>query len=128
MSHDVDRFVRALNQTWVERRYDDLAAFFDDDVVLLMAGTGTTVVGVAAMVDSYRQFGAIGTVHNFEIESVELHPSGPVVIAHLRFEIDYSIASGRYRERGLEVYAVDVSGDAPRVAWRHQVPIEGDDA
>jgi len=127
--HDIERFVRDLNRAWVEERYEDLRAFFDDDVVLLTPGAGDATVGAESMVESYRQFASLATVHGFEVTGVELFARGPVVMAHARFDVDYEISTGRFRESGLEIYAIDVSGDvsgsSPKVVWRTQVVLQG---
>jgi ketosteroid isomerase-like protein len=119
--HDVESFVRDLNRAWVEERYEDLRGFFAEDVVLLTPGAGVTTVGAKGMVESYQQFGSMARVYGFEVTSVELHARGHIVMAHARFSVDYEISMGRYKEKGLEVYAVDVSGAAPSVVWRTQV-------
>ena len=89
--------------------------------MLLTPGAGVATVGAEAMVESYQQFGSLAKVHGFDVLDVELHARGPVVMAHARFLVDYEISTGRYKETGLEVYAVDVSGSAPKVVWRTQV-------
>lgn len=48
-------------------------------------------------------------------------------MCHLKFEVDYEIESGRFREEGLEVYAIDTSGQKPKVVWRKQLTLQTND-
>ena len=119
---DLQQFVTKLNQCWLEQRYEDLSAYFHSDVVMLLPGGATPQVGVVAMIESYRQFGSSATVHQFDTTGIEIYERGPVAMCHLHFSIDYEVESGRFQESGLDVYAIDVSGQDPRIVWRTQLP------
>jgi hypothetical protein len=70
----------------------------------------------------YREFGSVGAVHSFEIVRVAVHEFGPLAVCEMTFAIDYGIEAKHLRERGLEIYVLDVSGDEPRIVWRTQIP------
>ena len=122
--NNIEQFVRDLNQAWRDQRYEDLYDYFHDDVVMLPPGASEPVVGIEPMIQSYRQFGAVGTMHAFTIASVAVYRYGATAMCHMQFEVDYEIAAERCREAGLEVYAIDVSGNRPRVVWRAQIPMK----
>ena len=119
---DIREFVLAMNRAWVEGRFDDLRAFFHDQVVMLMPASPHTLVGREPMIQSYREFAAMAAVHRFEITDLTVYPFGTVVMCHARFTVDYTIPSGRFEEEGLELYAVDVSAK-PTILWRTQVAL-----
>lgn len=121
---DIDKFVRDLNTAWKDRRYEDLYKYFHDDVVMLPPGTGEPIMGIEPMVQSYRQFVSMGTIHSFDITNVTMYEYGAVSMCHMRFDVDYEIESGRFREEGLEVYAIDTSDADPRVVWRTQIAMQ----
>jgi len=120
---DIGAFVREMNQNWAEGRFEDLARYFDEQVVMLLPGTGKAMVGVGPMVESYREFCAMAHVHGFEIDEVVTFPFGDAVMCHAHFTVDYEIPSGRFQEEGMEIYLVDTSGPAPRILWRTQSAI-----
>jgi hypothetical protein len=124
---DLKQFIRDLNETWQYHRYDDLYEYFHDNVVLLPPGSGEPIVGIEPMVQSYRQFGSMATIHGFEITDLTLYNYNSVAMCHLRFHVDYEIESGRFREDGMDVYAIDVSGPKPKVVWRSQVTLTADE-
>ena len=119
---DFAQIIRDLNGAWFEGRYDDLHAYFAADVVMLPPGGMEPVAGVSSMVESYREFGSLGVVHGFEILGVVVHEFGPLAVCEMTFTIDYEAEAKRFRERGLEIYVLDTSGDDPRIVWRTQIP------
>lgn len=124
---DIDKFVRDLNTAWGDHRYEDLYEYFHDDVVLLPPGTSEPIVGIDPMVQSYRQFVSMGTIHAFDITDLTVYEYGTLSMCHMRFKVDYEIESGRLREEGLEIYAIDTSAADPRVVWRTQIAIKPSD-
>lgn len=123
---DLEQFIRDLNRAWREHRYEDLREYFHDEAVMLPPGTTEAIVGVEPMIQSYRQFGSVGTIHAFDTTNLTIHRIGAVSICHMCFEVDYEIESGRFRERGLEIYVIDTADDDPRVVWRTQIATKPD--
>lgn len=118
---DIEQFIRDLNETWREHRYQDLRQYFADDVVMLQPGGHAVLKGVDAMIDSYRQFGEVGTIHAFDITELSVYNYSSFVMCHMGFTVDYEIQAGRFVENGLEIYTIDNSGPEPRIVWRTQI-------
>ncbi len=55
MAEDLAAFVAAMDRCWLERRFEDLAAYLAEDVVMAAPGGGR-VEGLASAVESYREF------------------------------------------------------------------------
>ncbi|NOZ60333.1 MAG: hypothetical protein GXO74_01490 [Calditrichaeota bacterium] len=121
---NIEQFIRDLNKAWLDGRYDDLYDYYDNAVVMLPPGSSTPIVGIEPMVESYRKFGSSCTIHKFAIAEITLYSWKKVAMCHLKFEIDYEIKSGRFREEGLEIYAIDTSGAKPKVVWRTQLTLQ----
>lgn len=119
--------MRELNRAWRERRFEALYGFFRDDVVMAVPGRHEALVGVEAMVDSYRQFDAACKVHAFDIIAIDVFMREHMCICHVRFGVDYETDKGRRVETGMEVYVIDTSGTTPRIAWRTQMPLPNAD-
>ncbi len=121
---NIEQFIRDLNQAWLDGRYDDLYDYYDPAVVMLPPGSDTPVVGIGPLVESYRQFGSSATLHKFDITEITLYSWNNLTMCHLKFEVDYEIESGRFREEGLDIYAINSSGIKPKVVWRTQLALQ----
>ena len=124
-SAEVERFVRDLNNAWIEGRCDDLVPLFHDQVVMVPPGTGQRIVGRDAMVDSYRQFLAAAKVHEFRTLDLRADVFGGTAVAALRFEIRYEMQGRVYQERGTDFMVLHRDDSAWQVVWRTQVAEPG---
>ncbi|MEO0974227.1 MAG: nuclear transport factor 2 family protein [Pseudomonadota bacterium] len=118
---EAEAFVRELNAAWRERRWDDLAQCFDEQVVMLLPFGDETLEGREAMLASYREF--VDTAQHIElyIDHMDVRDFGSSAIVHMSFRIEYAIDGEHESTDGLEVYALHADpGRAPRVIWRTQ--------
>lgn len=116
-----------MNEAWRNHRFEDLYKYYHDDVVMLPPGGSEPIAGVEAMVESYRQFGKIGTIYQFEITELTVFTFDTIAICHMRFTVDYKTNSNRFNEEGLEIYTVAISGAVPKIVWRTQVTLKTDE-
>ena len=117
----LEQFVADLNLSWREGRFEDLATFFHDEVVMLNPGSSRGVVGVTPMVDSYRQFATTAKVLEFKTTDPQFFPRGDVVMCHLKFHIKYEMQGNPYEDAGMDVYAIVDVDNQPKIAWRTQI-------
>ncbi len=80
---NIDKFVRDLNTAWADHRYEDLCEYFHDDVVMLPPGAGEPIVGIEPMVQSYRRFVSMGTIHSFNITNLTVYEYGTFSMCHM---------------------------------------------
>jgi ketosteroid isomerase-like protein len=123
----IEALIEAVNRAWLEGRYDDVAPYVHEQVVLAPPGDAEPVVGRAAFVQSYADFGAAATVHAFEAGAPRIDRWGGTAVARCPFNIDYEIPSGRYRERGVDLLVLAESDGGWRICWRtvSSAPVEG---
>jgi len=121
---DIRQFIKDLNETWQQGRYDDLYSFYNTDVVMLPPGRHQPVVGIEPMVESYRQFCEYSTIHNLDMGEPSIYSFNSVAVCHVPFSIDYEVESGRYLEEGMEVYCIETSGKEPAIVWRTQMTLK----
>ena len=123
----VEKFLHALNESWLAQDYEALASMYDPQVVLLPPDAGVPIEGRAAVCSAYEDFHAACTVERFEITQLSSWAFGAehqsVTKAHMRFDIDYSLL-GRdesFCEQGLEIYTLlNPDQQPPRIVWRAQ--------
>lgn len=121
---EIEAFIRSLNDTWLDGNYDELYAYFAKDCVLLPPEDTEAVVGADLIIDSYRQFGEMGTIHSFVIENIETFTRSDIAVCHVNFEVDYEIDDQRYVETGVDVYVLSVTGTYFQVVWRTQKTLD----
>jgi ketosteroid isomerase-like protein len=125
---DLKQFIKELNKAWMEHRYDDLYEYFHEDVVMLPPGSNKPITGIEPMIESYRQFGTMGTIHKFNIADISIYDFKSAAICHVQFDVDYEIEAGRFQEKGLEVNTIVTSGLEPKIIWRTQVIMKTDNS
>ena len=125
---DYKQYIKDLNSAWMENRYDDLYDYFHKDVVLLPPGSNKSIVGIESMIESYRQFGTMGTIHKFNISDISVYEFESTVVCHVQFDVDYEIDAGRFQEQGLEVLTVESVGAKPKIVWRTQAAFKAEEA
>jgi ketosteroid isomerase-like protein len=120
---EIENFVRSLNKTWVEKRTQDLNAFFHDDVIALPPGNAELISGREAMVESYRQFSNTAKVHNFEELKIQVNVFNNTAIANTTFHINYEVQGKVYSEKGTDILVLNNFDNEWMVVWRTQIPI-----
>jgi hypothetical protein len=125
MEAELKQFVIDMNAAWMNHRYELLYDYFHPEVGLLPPGASEPFFGVGPMVESYRQFGASGKLHSFEIKECLVRKYGPVAVCLMEFEIEYEMEAQRFREKGLEQYLIDISKSSPKILWRAQMLLDG---
>lgn len=121
---EITELVQAINDCWLEGRYDDLEPFFHDGMVLAMPGFEKRIHGAGAILDSYRDFGTKAHIRSFEADEPQidvLEPAGSAMAA-TGFTIDYEFDGTRYRETGTDLLAFAKIDGVWRVWWRTVIP------
>src|SRR5262245_3447201 len=119
---EVETFVRQLNTTWLESRFDDLHQFFDDEVIMRPPGMKGIMVGREGMVESFRKFMQEAKVHGFTTDAITVDVVSDTAVTNLDFEIDYEYQGERYKERGSEILVWSRRSGSWRIVWRTQLP------
>ena len=128
----IPAFILRLNEAWQAGRFDELADFYHPDVVLLPPDAGEPIRGREAVVGSYREFAEAATLIEFQVTGMdvfEFTESGGSSVCHMRFEIEYQTEGQRFRESGLEVYAMCETSEStqPIILWRSQAVLDAEE-
>ena len=133
MTQKVQQFLLDLHRTWPEDDPEALARFYHPDAVLLPPDLGTPIVGRDAIVLSYQDFLQAATLHDFNVTELDVHSfvttkdaSTSSHVAHLYFDILYSLGDVRFSEQGLEAYTIIEAGDALQIIWRNQMVLDSE--
>ena len=118
---ELETFARALNASWLEQRWDDLAACFHEQVVIVTPDF-SQIAGRDACVNGYRDFMTQATIHEFEVDDVKVHSIDRTAVLTVAYRIDYEIPTGRWRSAGREVLVAGLAGKHWQVIWRMLLP------
>lgn len=113
----VRRVVQEINAAWLARRYTDIGALLDEDVVIAPADT-VRVRGREAYVQSYRDYDRAAVTHEFVPADPRVDVIGGVAVAVCPFYVVYELEGTTYRERGFDTLVLHRSAGAWRVVWR----------
>lgn len=121
---EVEQLVRKLQNTWLENRVADLAAFFDENVVFFSPGRTERIVGKEAMIESYKQFLSASTVHNFQITNLHIDIFDTTAVAVLTFDVSYELQDKTYDEKGNDIMILNKRNSNWKIVWRTQIPVQ----
>ncbi len=73
------------------------------------------------------------TLHDFKVTKLDVHSfvrtkdnASSTHMAHLYFDILYSLEDVRFSEQGLEVYTIVETADTLQIIWRNQIVLDSE--
>jgi len=114
--------IAEINAAWRENRVDDMVPFLHEDVVFMQPGGDARVQGRDLCVQSYRDFLASATMHEYNEHDPMIDVIGASAIVTCRFDCVYEFRSETHRESGIDMYVLFRDDDRWRVIFRTQVP------
>ena len=122
MSEELISFTDRMDRCWMEGRFPDLEAFLAKDVVFVAPGGEPRSEGLAAAIESYRQFMSHARVNRFETSDRIVTLRGDTAIVEYRWQMDWTAAGADHSETGRDVLVFSRGGEGWRVVWRTQIP------
>jgi hypothetical protein len=119
---DFIKFAEDMDRCWQEGRFHDLETFLADDVVIVAPDGKTRLEGLAAAVESYREFTASSLVEHYITSGYIVTHRGDTAVIEYQWEMAWTSAGVDYNDTGREVLVLASRGDAWRVIWRMQIP------
>jgi ketosteroid isomerase-like protein len=120
---DPIRFVKEMDQCWLDRRFDDLRDHFADDVVMVSRGYVRRFTGADACVAGYRDFMEAARVQRFEpIDFVARDFDGGAVVEY-RWGMDWESGAEAHTATGREILVLSRAAEGWRIVWRTQIPV-----
>lgn len=112
----------AVNRAWRAGRIEELRSLFHPDAVIVGPDLEPAGRGRDACVESYAEFLAAATVHEFDETRVRVDDYGHAAAVSYDYRIRYAMNGRTYDERGREVVLLVRQGEAWQVAWRLVLP------
>jgi ketosteroid isomerase-like protein len=121
MTDDLIAFVNEVDRCWMERRFDDLASYIAEDVVMVAPGGRHRLKGLKASVDSYREFMSRCQVTRFDTSDHRLTEHGATAVIEYDWDMAWSDQGSDHTARGQEILVLARSALGWRVVWRTQL-------
>jgi ketosteroid isomerase-like protein len=115
--------IREMNQSWLEGRIDDVAAYLTDGVVFVAPGLERRIAGKPACLKSFADYVAQAKTHRFDARepAIDLMPGGDIAVATYSFEVVYEIGGQTFQESRKEIAVFQRESGEWRMGWRTQL-------
>ena len=120
---DFIQFVEDMDRCWREGRFHDLDSYLADDVVIVAPDGKTRLEGIAAAVESYREFTVSSLVEHYVTSNHIVTQRGNTAIVEYQWSMAWTSAGVDYNDTGREVLVLTSHEGDWRVIWRTQIPI-----
>jgi ketosteroid isomerase-like protein len=114
--------VSRISTAWQSRRFEDLAGYFDDEMVIVAPGFQGRVEGRKACIESYREFMERVSIQRYEEAVPVIDVWKDTAVATYRWEMDWTSGGVPNRDAGRDIlvlYRAESGGTAEwRVVWR----------
>ena len=110
-----------LSAAWQNRRYDELAANFDEQIVMALPGFSGRVEGRDVLVESYREFMERATLTHYAEEPPTIDVWGSTAAASYRWEMRWLANNVSNHAAGSEMFIFarrSADGGEWRAVWR----------
>ncbi len=113
--------LRKLSAAWQNRRYEELANLFDENIVMVLPAFSGRIEGREAVVDSYREFMETSAVSDYQEDLPTIDVWGDTAIASYHWEMTW-IGGGKVESAaGYDAFVFSRSADDDgswRAVWR----------
>ena len=102
--NDILRTLNELNGAWRERRFEDLARFFDPDILMKGPGLKELARGREALVKSYADFMAQSRIVDYAESDHFTHAWGDTAVVTYNWTMTYEQKAETKHESGQDLF------------------------
>ena len=114
--------VALLQRAWQAEDWEQVAGLYHLEAQLLPTDLGPAISGRTAIVDTYREFTQLATVHRFEMRQCSARCYRHTCIVQCEFEIEYVLEGQRSEDQVTETYVLERNAEEQlQVLWRQQI-------
>jgi uncharacterized protein (TIGR02246 family) len=114
---EVRHTLQRISTAWRDRRYQELAILFDENIVMVLPGLSARIEGRAAVVDSYMEFMEHSAVGDYWEDEPTIDVWGDTAIASYRWEMMWVSGGISESAAGYDVFTFSRRTDGDQ-AWR----------
>jgi Domain of unknown function (DUF4440) len=120
--HDIEAWIRAYDQLWLDSKFDGLQEFLAENVAFV-APNGTRISGATAAIESYREFLKFAQVLSYATSGYQFTSAPGIVVAEYTWHMDWQAQGATHSDSGREILVIQDSGAGLRILWRTQIPL-----
>jgi hypothetical protein len=120
---DFVRFIEDMDRCWRESRFHDLDTYLADNVVMVAPDGRTRFEGLAAAVESYREFMTMSLVEHYTTSDHVITRRDHTAMIEYQWNMAWTSAGVDYNEKGREILVLILRQEGWRVVWRTQIPL-----
>lgn len=105
---DILQVVNKINESWLAKKYDDIATCLDDGVVMAPPGSNKRVKGKNPYIQSYRDYDSAAITHSLIPEEPQIDVIDDTAVVIHPFSVTYEMKGSIYQERGTDLLILNV--------------------
>jgi uncharacterized protein (TIGR02246 family) len=114
----VSAAMERINQTWLDRRPQDLIPLLHPDMTVVFPGFAGKAQGRAEILAGFTDFCANATVQEYSEADHQVDVIGDTAVASLTYQIVYKRAGNRSRATGRDLWVFVRQGGEWIAVWR----------
>lgn len=121
MDHERERVGAAMgriNDAWLGKRVDDLAALIHDGIVTALPGFAGRITGRGAFLAGFRDFCENATIHEFRAEEYQIDAVADTAVVTFSYVMVYERSGERYRVTGRDLWVFGRGDGTWLAVWR----------
>ncbi len=115
---EVSATMQRINQAWLERRPEDLAALLHPDMTLVFPGFAGRAEGREAIVAGFADFCGNAIVHEYCDTDHQVDVVSDTAVVSFAYEMVYERSGERSRATGRDLWVFVQQGEEWVAAWR----------
>jgi len=119
---DIRGLLQKISEAWLKGDPDDLLEFFHEDLVIMSPDIERMGVGKTACIQSYKDFIAHATVHEYKEYDHTIDVWGDTAVSIYAFDVTYAMKGQTYNETGHDIFVYNREDDKWLVVWRMVIP------
>jgi uncharacterized protein (TIGR02246 family) len=114
----VSAAMQRINQTWLDRRPEDLWRFFHPNITLVFPGFAGRAEGREAIVAGFADFCGNAKVHEYRESDQQVDVVGDTAVVSFAYEMAYERSGQRSRATGRDLWVFVREGGGWIAIWR----------
>jgi ketosteroid isomerase-like protein len=110
--------MRKINDAWIARRVEDLAAMVHEEIVMVFPGFAGRIQGREAFLAGFRDFSENARILHFHEGEHQIDVAGETAVVNFSYEMLYERSAKQYRATGRDLWVFEKQGAAWLAVWR----------
>ena len=120
--------MRAINQTWLEGRPNDMRPWLHPEITMVFPGFGGRSAGCDAFIAGFVDFCQHARIHAYHERDQQIDLIGDTAVLTYAFEMVYEREGSRYRATGRDLWVFRREHERWLAVWRTMLDLQEEPA